>query len=287
MKFQPLLRAAVLTLAAVVAGSAPAAAAGGKGVPVLDYDWSFEGPFGQFDQAQLQRGWQVYSEVCAACHSLRYVHFRDLGIPGGPAFPPEQVEAIAAGFSVGQEDILTGEVTEVPAQAKDAIWGPFEPVTGAYPNLKSAEVTLGAVPPDLSLIIKSRVGYSGIVTQIVEGIGGPEYLYSLLVGYRDEPAGFELPEGSHFNVYYPGHAIKMAAPLSDGAVEYQGENAPEATTEQMAKDVVAFLTWASEPHMESRKQAGFANIVFLSIFAVLLFFSTRKLWKPIKEGKDA
>ena len=272
-----LVRAAALAVAAVGASVAPAVSAGGEGVHVIDHEWSFEGPFGYYDRAQLQRGWQVYSEVCASCHSMKYVHYRDLGYEGGPAFPPEQVEAIAAGFDVPDID-AEGESIDRPAKPTDQLASPF-------PNEEAAVATHGANPPDLSLITKNRVGYHGILTQILQGSGGPEYVYSLLLGYREAPEGYEVPDGSHFNVYFKGHSIKMAEPLSDEQVEYQ--DGTKATKEQMAEDVTAFLMWAAEPKLEERKRSGFVNLIFLAIFAMLLWFSNKKLWKSVKAGGDA
>ena len=276
MKAPRLLQAALLAVATMSASATPTLAAGGGG-EVVDHEWSFEGPFGAFDRAQLQRGWQIYSEVCSACHGMRYLHYRDLGRVGGPEFPPEQVEAIAEGFLVKDFD-TEGQEIERPAK-------PTDPILSPYPNEEAATAILGAAPPDLSLITKNRTGYHGIVTQMVKGLGGTEYIYSLMIGYRDPPEQYDLPDGSYFNAYYPGHAIKMAPQLIEDRVTYQ--DGTPATTEQMAADVAAFLAWAAEPSMEERKQAGFANLIFLAIFAMLLWFSTKKLWKPIKEGKDA
>ncbi len=267
--------AAMVSAVALTAGGA-ALAAGGK-VEVIDYDWSFEGPFGQYDEAQLQRGWQVYTTVCAQCHSLQYVHYRDLGSETGPNYPPEQVEAMAAMAQVPDIDDTGNEIMR-PALPTDRVASPF-------PNREMATAAFGAYPPDLSLITRARKGYSGIVTQVFQGGGGEEYVYSVLMGYTEQPENFEVPPGGYYNAYYPGHVIKMSQPLYEGGVPYQ--DGTEATVEQMAADVTAFLAWAADPHMEDRKRAGFANLTFLVIFAVLLWFSTKKLWKRVKEGGDA
>ncbi|MCI4665040.1 MAG: cytochrome c1 [Neomegalonema sp.] len=277
MKTMKFFRAAVLSVAALAAGAAPALAAGGDGPKIKDVTWSFEGPLGRFDRAQLQRGWQIYAEVCASCHSMKYLRYGDLGRKGGPEFPADQVEAIAATFEVPDVG-PDGQAITRPAIPTDALASPF-------PNRKAAEATLGAYPPDLSLITKKRTGFHGILTQMFKGTGGAEYVYALLTGYTEAPAGFKVPDGAHFNPYFKDFAIKMLAPLPEDRVTYQ--DGTKATTEQMALDITAFLAWAAEPKMEERKRAGLANIIFLSIFAVLLWFSTKKLWKPIKNGEDA
>ena len=265
--------------AAIAALSAAPSLAAGPGVGVIDHDWSFEGPFGTFDQAELQRGWQVYSQVCAACHGMDYLHYRDLGDPNGPAFPAEQVKAIAAQFEIEDGPDADGEMFTRPAIPSDRMANPF-------PNEEAAiAANGGAYPPDLTLITKARTGYTGIITQIMEGTGGPEYVYSLLLGYTDEPPeGFDLGDTS-YNKYYPGHRIAMGQPLWGDDVEYQ--DGTEASIEQQAHDVVAFLAWAAEPQMVERKQAGMRNIILLIIFGALVWYCNKKLWKPIKEGGDA
>lgn len=268
----PLAAAAIL---AVSSGGA-ALAAGGE-VEVRDYDWSFEGPFGTFDEAQLQRGWQVYSEVCATCHSMRYLHYRDLGNSPGPNYPEAQVEAMAARFLVAD---IGDDGSEIERPAL-----PTDPFVSPYANdRQAAAVNGGAIPPDLSLIVRARAGYSGIITQMLEGGGGAEYVYSVLVGYRETPPNFDVPQGGHYNAYFPGHVIKMPPPLETADITYQ--DGTQATIDQMARDVTAFLAWAADPHMQERKQAGLSNLAFLTIFAVLLWFSTKKLWKPVKRGEE-
>lgn len=268
---------AVIGAAALIAGAGSANAAGGD-IVVLDKDWSFEGPFGMFDQAQLQRGWQVYSEVCAACHGMQFLSFRDLGAENGPAFPPEQVKAIAENFihQVPTVDEF-GEATTRPATPADKIPGP-------YTNEEAAKAANGgAIPPDLTLMTKARTGYTGIITQIFEGVGGPEYTYSILLGYQDQPPeGFEVQGVLNYNKYFPGHQIAMAQPLWGDDVTYQDGTA--ATIEQQAADVTAFMTWAAEPHMTDRKQAGVLYIILFIGFAALLWFSNKKLWAPVKKG---
>ena len=262
-----------LAVAALLAGPASAAEVEGH---VEDISFSFEGPFGTFDEMQLQRGFQVFHEVCAACHGLRYLSFRMLGDDTGPNFPPEQVAGIAALYNV--TDPETGE--DRPAE-------PFD----NFP-----EVTAAAAP-DLTLMAEARAGFHGPygtgINQLISGMGGPEYIYSLLTGYtgetRDE-AGSVLYE----NTAFPGGWISMPPPLSEGLVEYaahggaeEGEahaayTPPPATVEQMARDVSAFLAWTAEPNMVERKEAGFRNVLVLIILAVLLYYTNKKIWRAVK-----
>lgn len=272
-------RALAAAAALAAAGFSAPALAAGDAPKVLDKDWSFEGPFGTWDQAELQRGWQVFTEVCSACHGLQYVSFRNLGDPSGPGFPEEQVKAMAAAYPHKIADIDdAGDPVERDALPSDRIPSP-------YPNkVMAAALNGGAIPPDLSLITKARAGHHGIITQLVEGMGGPEYVYSLMLGYQDEPPeGFEVGVLS-YNKYFPGHRIAMGRQLYDDLVEYQ--DGTPATTEQMSSDVSAFLAWAAEPKMVERKQAGLKNLIFMALFAVLLWYSNKKLWAPIKKGES-
>jgi ubiquinol-cytochrome c reductase cytochrome c1 subunit len=251
-------------LAALALGSAGTARAQDHhdGAVVTDYRFSFEGPFGSFDQAQLQRGLQVYTEVCAACHGLKYVPFRELAEHGGPAMAEEQMRAFAAMHEV--TDAETGETR--PATPSDHF------PTSAIENA-----------PDLSLMAKARAGFSGpyglLVNQLVNGIGGPEYIASLLHGYTGEEreeAGVVLYE----NHVFPGGWIAMPPPLADDQVTYS-DGSP-ATVEQMAQDVAAFLMWAAEPKMMARKSAGLTAVLFLLLLTVLLWFTNKKVWAPHK-----
>lgn len=224
-----------------------------------------DGLFGHFDKQQLQRGFQVYSEVCAACHSLRHVSFRDLKALG---YNDDEVKAIAAKTTVNAADPLTGELKDRPAIASDH----FPKV--AYAGKGS--------PPDLSLITKARAGWYGTVNQLVNGIGGPQYVYSVLTGYEDTPAELaaEQPEGKSYNPYFAsGHWIGMPAPLSDDQVTY--DDGTKATVDQMAQDVSAFLAWTAEPKMEERKRLGFMVMIFLGIFALLLYLVKKKIWAGV------
>ncbi|MFN3261409.1 MAG: cytochrome c1 [Pikeienuella sp.] len=260
MKTKLLLSAA---LVAPLAFAAPAFAAGKAG-HVEDVDFSFEGPFGSFDQGQLQRGFQVWYEVCSACHGIKYVSIRSMAAETGPAFPEAQLRAIAENFEVIDEE---GE----PGDFRTAKTSDNFPANN------------GAGAPDLSLMAKARAGFHGPyglgINQLTKGIGGPEYIYSLLTGYtgeEKEEAGTILYENTAFS----GGYISMGPPFFEGIIEYQ--DGTEATIEQMSEDVSAFLMWAAEPKMTERKQAGFRNIGFLVLLFVLLYLTNKKLWAPIK-----
>jgi len=242
-----------------------------------DISFSFEGPFGLFDRAQLQRGFQVYKEICSACHSLSLVRFRNLGDPGGPSFPEDQVKALAAEYQITDGPNSDGEMFERPGLPSDALPSP-------YPNDNAARAANGgALPPDLSLITKSRPGWFGTWRQLVDNIGGPQYVYSVLTGYEEPPADLaaSAPPGTHYNPYFAaGPWIGMPKPLNDGQVTY--EDGTEATVDQMARDVSAFLAWAAEPKMEQRKQLGFQVLIYMIILTVLLYFTKQKIWSRIK-----
>lgn len=253
-----------LALAATLA-MAPvsgAFAAGAEG-HVENYEFSFEGPFGTFDQAQLQRGLQVYTQVCSACHGMEYVPLRTLSAEDGPGMPDDQVRAYAEqNFEIYDEELDD--------------WRPARP-TDNFPANEAA----GA--PDLSLMAKARAGFHGPyglgINQFFKGMGGPEYMASLLTGYTGEDkeeAGAILYE----NTAFPGGWISMAPPLWGDDVDYA--DGTEATIEQQAKDVSAFLTWAAEPKLMARKQAGFVGVVFLTVLSVLLYLTNKRLWAPVK-----
>ena len=232
--------------------------------------WSFSGPFGKYDRAQLQRGYQVYREVCSNCHSMRLVAFRDLAAPGGPAFSEEQVKALAATFKVKDGPNQTGEMFERPGRPSDYFPSPF-------PNPEAAAAALGAAPPDMSLLAKARDFERGFPLFLVDAVTqyqeeGVDYIDALLNGYTkaDDP---------NFNEWFPGHHIAMPPPLSDGAVEYT-DGAPK-TLQQYSKDVSAFLMWAAEPKLEARKSLGFAVFLYLIAFAVLLYLVKKRIWAKI------
>lgn len=269
-----------LTAAAVIAVAAPALAAGGHKPNIEQYEWSFAGPFGTYDRAQLQRGFKVYQEVCQACHGMRLIAFRNLMEEGGPSFTEDQAKAIAADYIIvdGPDDY--GDMFERPAILADRFPSPF-------PNEQAARAANnGAYPPDFSLIAKARAAHRGfpwfvfdIFTQYAEL--GPDYITSLLTGYVEPPEGKEVPEGQYYNdAFLAGEFISMAPPLSDELVEYT--DGTPMTTEQYAKDLSAFFMWAAEPHMEARKQMGFRVMLFLVIFAGLLYFTKQAIWRDVK-----
>jgi len=228
---------------------------------LLSTDWSFKGYFGKFDRASLQRGYQVYKEVCASCHSMTYLSYRNLAEEGGPEFSKEQAKAIASNFEVTDGPNDDGEMFTRPAKLSDKFVNPYE-------NDKEAMASNGgAYPPDLSVLVKARSG-------------GADYVYSLLLGYQNPPNDVNLDDGVYYNTYMYGNSIKMPKPLSDGLVEYN--DGTEATEKQMAKDVVTFLTWASEPHLEARHKIGFKVIIYLIIISILAYLSMKKLWSRIE-----
>jgi len=247
-------------------------------------DWSFAGPFGKFDPAQLQRGFQVYREVCASCHSMTMVAFRTLADEEGPMFTEEEVRALAAEYEVSDGPDANGEMFTRPGRASDYIPPPF-------PNEQAARASNnGAYPPDLSLIAKARAVTRGfpnfvfdIFTQYQES--GPDYIHSLLTGYQEPPAGVEVPEGQYYNPYYiSGIGIAMPPPLSDGQVTY-AQNADDSpdndvpeTVDQYSKDVTAFLMWVAEPHLVERKSLGLVVMIFLIVLASLVYYTKKKVW---------
>jgi len=238
-----------------------------------EVDWSFAGPFGHYDKGQLQRGLKVYTEVCAACHSMTLVSFRTLEDLG---YSEEQVKAFAANYQVTDGPNDDGDMFDRAAVPSDYFPPPF-------PNAQAAAASNnGAAPPDFSLIAKARGVTRGfpqfvfdIFTQYQEG--GPDYIYSLLTGYQEPPEGVEVPEGTYYNPYFIASAsLAMAPPISDGQVTYD-DGAPE-TLDQYAKDVSAFLMWAAEPHLEDRKRTGFMVMVFLLIFTGLIYLTKKSVY---------
>ena len=268
--------------AAFVLGVAGSAFAAGEAPKVTDYGFSFEGPFGTYDQMQLQRGLQVYTEICAACHGLRYVPLRTLADDGGPHLPDDQMRAYAEFY-----EVFDPEIDDFRA-AK-----PTDHFPGS--QLENA--------PDLSMMAKARAGFSGPyglgINQFFKGMGGPEYIASMLNGYADPPecAAESDIEGSYNTVFtaggfpdeckyedgshkVPGSWIAMGQPLWGDDVEY--EDGTAATIEQASQDVSAFLMWTSEPKLNARKEAGFIAVVFLIILSVLLYLTNKRIWAPIK-----
>jgi ubiquinol-cytochrome c reductase cytochrome c1 subunit len=279
----------LLALAGLFAlAAAPAAVAETTSAPLLEPGWSFSGPLGMYDQGQLQRGFKVYTEVCSQCHSLNLIQFHNLGDPGGPFYNPKYpnpndnpvVKAIAAGWARQVPDIDpdTGDPTHRPATTADVPTPPF-------PNEAAARASNGgALPPDMSLLAAAREG-------------GPNYIYSLVShGYAPTPAGIKNPPpGKYYNSIYPsdlssiwsgdpnnvpkGGFIGMPPPLTNCKVTF--DDGTPCTVDQEAKDVAAFLTWASDPHMDQRKQTGFAVMIYLIIFSGLLYASYRQIWRNV------
>ena len=263
---------ATLLIAGLSLGSGAAFAEEGA-TPAKGISYSFEGPFGTFDKAQLQRGYKVYKEVCSNCHSMRFIAFRNLSDRGGPGFTEAQVKALAATFTVHDGPNDKGDMFDRPGLPSDRFPAPF-PNEGAAKNANG-----GALPPDLSLITKAREGWHGTFTQLWSNIGGPQYVYSLISGY-EEPSAEEAknkPEGKYFNPYFvSGKWISMPPPLADGQVTFD-DGAPNKK-EDMARDVSAFLAWTAEPKMEERKQTGFEVLIYLAVLAGLMYFVKKKVW---------
>ena len=227
----------------------------------LKADWTFKGLFGKFDRGELQRGYQVYTEVCSSCHSMKYLSYRNLAEKGGPEFTELETKAIAASFEVIDGPNADGEMFTRPGKLSDKFVMPYE-------NTEAAKAANGgAYPPDMSVLIKARGG-------------GADYIYSLLQGYDDPPLDITLDDGVYYNKYMYGNKIKMASPLSDGIVEYS--DGTEASVKQMSKDVTTFLMWAAEPHLEARHQMGFKAIVYLIILTILVYFSMKKIWSRVE-----
>ncbi len=265
-----------LTLAASLGAAGAARAAEGTPVPPAQ-KWSFAGPFGKFDQGQLQRGFKIYKEVCASCHSMSLVSFRNLAEAGGPGFSEAQAAAVAAEYKIKDLDDK-GEAIERNGRPADAFPAPFA-------NDRAAAAANGGVaPPDFSTLAKARTYERGfpwfvidIFTQYQEQ--GPDYISALLQGYKEPPKDFVLPAGGNYNEYFPGHVIAMPPPLSDGQVTYD-DGAPQ-TLAQYAKDVTSFMMWAAEPHLVARKRLGFQVMIFLIVLSGLLYFTKKKVWSAV------
>ncbi|WP_093564240.1 cytochrome c1 [Methylobacterium sp. 174MFSha1.1] len=276
-------------LAAAVAAflSAGAASAEDHGPLPHREKWTFSGMFGTFDQAQLQRGFQVYREVCSNCHSLHYIRFRNLEEEGGPDFSAAQVKALAAEYKVKDGPNDSGDMFERPGRPADKFPSPF-------PNDQAAAAANGGkAPPDLSLMAKARTFARGGLWFIIDWLPfigyteqGPDYIHALLNGYKEEPPkGVTVPEGGHYNEFYPGNVIAMPKPLSDGQVTYakgaNGQPVVPETIDQYSRDVTAFLMWTAEPHLLARKSLGLRAILFLLVLAGLLYYVKKKIWSDV------
>jgi ubiquinol-cytochrome c reductase cytochrome c1 subunit len=251
------LIAGALTFSAVLAADAS------EGPKLPAQKWSFDGPTGHFDRAQLKRGWQVFKSVCSACHSAHQLYYRnlvDLGFSEAEAKQIASGDNVAAGPNEAGETHVDGQPIVRPAVLADKVAGP-------YANANAARAANnGALPPDLSLMTKARKG-------------GADYVHAILVGYKEPPTGFQLQQGMSYNEYFAGHQIAMPAPLAEGAVTF--EDGTNATVDQMAKDVAAFLTWSAEPELEDRKRMGIKILAFLLVFTALAFALKRKIWSDI------
>ena len=288
---------ALVAACALAVSTAGALAAGGGGYHIEKQDWSFSGPFGTYDKAQLQRGFQIYKEVCASCHGLKYVAFRNLGDEGALGYSEDQIKALAAEYEVEDGPDSEGEMFFRAGK-------PFDYFPSPYPNDEAAKASNGgALPPDLSLITKARAGNVGpdvhfggqilrdflndmirMVWHPITGYQeyGADYLYALLTHYEETPPELEEEVGDlYYNpAFIAGNKLAMAPPLDDELIDYT-DGSP-MTTEQYAADVTAFLMWAAEPKLEERKKVGINALIFLVVFAGLMFFTKRKLWSSVK-----
>lgn len=244
-------------IAGLVVGAGMALAATME-VELPERHWSFAGLFGTFERDDLRRGYEVYQNVCSACHSLDLLRYRELAALG---YSEDEIKAFAAEQSYTDGPNDQGEMFERPGLPSDPFKAPF-------PNEQAARAANnGALPPDLSLIVEARKG-------------GADQVYGVLVGYEESPANVTLQDGQYYNKYFPGHVIAMPPPLLDGAVSFT--DGTEATVPQMAADVASFLTWAAEPNLEARKRMGVKTVLFLIVFTGLLYAVKRKIWLGVK-----
>jgi cytochrome c1 len=279
----PGLLAGLLAGAIGLATAAPQAHAAEGVVPPRN-SWTFSGPFGHFDETQLQRGFKVFREVCSTCHSANLLNFRNLSQEGGPGFSAAQVAALAKEYKVQDGPNESGDMFERPARPADRWPAPF-------PNKQAAAAANGgAYPPDFSVLAKARTYERGfprflldVLTQYQEQ--GADYLVALLKGYEQKPADMQMAPGMTYNKYFPGHGIAMPPPISDGQVSY--DDGSPATIDQYAKDVAAFLAWTAEPHMEARKRMGFQVIVVLLLLSGMLYFTKKRIWHVVQLHPEA
>ncbi|HLL26949.1 MAG TPA: cytochrome c1 [Xanthobacteraceae bacterium] len=240
--------------------------------------WSFAGPFGTFDRAQIQRGFHVYRDVCSACHGMKYLSFRNLAQPGGPGYTEAQAKQVASEYRINDGPNDKGEMFDRPGRLSDYFPSPD-------PNEQAARARFnGALPPDLSVIAKARGAEAGFPAFVFDAFrqyqeAGPDYIFSYVTGYENPPADVKLADGQFWNKYFPGHRTAMRPPLQNGQVEYT--DGTPATVEQYARDVSAFLMWVAEPNLEARKRIGFQVMIFLIIFAGLAYFTKKKVWSGL------
>ena len=292
MTMKSISKSALAAIAAFTIVSSPAIAAGGVEHPPAQ-KWTFSGPFGTFDRAQLQRGFKVYREICANCHGMEKVSFRNFAQKGGPEFSVGQIQTLAAEYKVKDGPNEAGDMFERPARLSDRVQNPF-------PNTESAKAANGgALPPDFSVIAKARTYERGfpmwvidIFTQYQEQ--GVDYLVALLNGYDPAPKGVTVEPGLHWNKYFPGNKIGMANPLvglfddSGKALDpkFYTDDTP-VTREQVSKDVAAFLMWVAEPHLEARKQLGSKVMLWLLLLAGLLYMTKKRIWSRLDAPEAA
>jgi ubiquinol-cytochrome c reductase cytochrome c1 subunit len=282
--------AALLLLAALV-GTGPAIAAeteaeGGGHAAIERQKWTFGGLFGKFDDAQLQRGFRVYMEVCARCHGMSRIHFRNLSEPGGPGFPEAAVKSLAATFQYDDTPNEQGKIGKRPGLLTD-------PLPSPYRNQQEARYAQnGALPPDLSLIAKARAADADtpfyrvpgkMLTDIASGYqeGGADYVYSYLTGYADPPAGMKMGDFMNYNKVFPGHQTAMPNPFLGGPGLVKYDDGTPTTVDNYARDVVAFLAWAGDPRLEERKRMGLLVIGYLLITTVLFGLAKRRIWRDM------
>lgn len=279
IKNKNIFAAALMALAMVVS---PSAAQEHATPEIQKQSWTFGGVFGTYDKAQLQRGFQVFREVCSSCHSARLLAFRNLSEHGGPGYSEEQVKALAAEYEIADASVEGGVR---PGVAADHWPSPFAT------EQEARDANGGALPPDMSVLAKARGTTQPFPWWILNYFtayseGGPDYIHALLTGYEEvPPEGAEVAEGKYYNHYFPGHAIGMAPPLSDGSVTYEADASgvtPPMTADQYARDVAAFLMWVAEPHLVDRKETGFKVIVFLFLFAGLMWAVKQRLWSKVE-----
>jgi cytochrome c1 len=271
--------ALALTAGLALGAQTVQAAETAHGPKVEMQSWSFAGPFGRFDKGQLQRGYKVYKEVCAACHSMNLVAYRNLADIGGPGFTMDQAKALAAEIKVKDGPNDAGEMFERNGRTSDRFPAPFA-------NDEAARAAFGgALPPDLSLIAKARAAHRGGLSFMADPFtlyaeAGPDYIYNLLIGYVEAPHGVTCDGVLQYNQsFLGGSCIAMPPPLSEGGVTY--DDGTKGTVEQYARDVSAFLMWAAEPKLEARKSTGLKVILFLVVLAGLLYLSKRKIWSNV------
>jgi cytochrome c1 len=275
--------AALAFAASLFAIQMPAAYAQEADAPPRQH-WSFAGPFGQYDPQQLQRGFKIYKEVCSTCHSLKLVAFRNLADPGGPGFSEAQAAAVAAMFQVTDGPNDKGQMFQRPGKIADYFPPPF-------PNDQAARAALGGgLPPDMSVLAKARSYEAGFPRFIIDAFteyqeDGPDYIHAIVNGYAKAPADVTLAPSTYYNKYFPGHAIAMPPPLTDGQVEYT--DGTPTTLDQYGRDVAAFLMWTAEPKLNERKHLGFQVMVFLFAFTGLLYFTKKKVWHAVNPQAPA